>query len=155
MEISRTIVLLAGIFTASVMLHPNAFGQLSDWSRIQKLAPNTPVIVKPRGSSTIKGHIRSVDDLSMAVDTNHGVRRLERRQVERIYLGEPKKRNGSKLVTALVGFGALFALGALDTRISPDWPTVLPILGAAAAAGLVQKQATKGFKRGELIYRTR
>jgi hypothetical protein len=129
-------------------------GQTNDWGRIQRLAVGTPLIIKTDKVSRIECRLKSANDSSLIVQAAKGEQTLDRGTIKRIYLGIHKKKNGAKLATGAVIVAGLLGFGILDAAIRgpTDYPSVLPIFAAFGVGALVQKQLTKGFKRGDLIY---
>jgi len=153
-HLSGFVGFLVGLLLLAFSVSPS-LAQSSDnsWSRVNRLAVGTPLIVRTAKDHGIVGRLKSADQDSIVIAKENNDLSIRRDVVERIYLAEHKKKNGAKFATMMTFLGTIILLGAVDEKISHDWPTIIPILGSAGAAALVQVKLTKGFKRGDLIYK--
>ena len=143
------VVLMFGVLTFSV----SAQKPVGDWSRIERITDATPLIIQTDKSKHLFGRFKSVNDSTIVIQQEKADVLIDKQSIQKVYLAINKKKNGAKLLSTLTFFGVGRLLGLVDERISPDWPTILPLFGAAAAAVIVQVELTKGFKKGSLIYR--
>jgi hypothetical protein len=143
------VVFLIGALSFSAF----AQGSIADWDRVTRLAVGTPLIIQTGRGNHRFGRFKSADDSTIVLQQESGDISIDTRSVKKIYLALHKKKHGAKILSTLTFFGVGMLLNLADERISPDWPTIVPLIGAAGAAALVQTRLTKGFKKGALIYR--
>jgi hypothetical protein len=137
----------------------------SDWRKVQKLKPNSPIIIKLRSGEWLRANLVRADDTHLRLEQEVQpddpglltLREVQRSDVQLVFrVSRPLSQTTRKIIGGVIGLGVALAVGAIadsQSRSHEDDGLVAVSLSLIAVpVGIAVGGNTTGHEKHKLIY---